>query len=100
MDPTTAGPAAVVEPLTPPAPVAAVTPQTALAMVQLTPDQTAKLDAQVAGYAKDMLRLAVHSDDFKTRVNAISAMGNAEIARSAGLANRLLDKPARAMNGG
>ena len=100
MDPTTASPAAVVEPLTPPAPVAAVAPQAALAMVRLTPDQTAKLDAQVDGFAKDLLGLPVHSDEFKDRVKAISAMGDQEIAHSASLANRLLDRPARAMNGG
>src|ERR1700694_5110494 len=100
MDPTTASPAPVVEPLSPPAPVAAVAPQTALAMVKLTPDQTAKLDAQVDGFAKDLLGLPVHSDDFKNRVKAISAMGDQEIAHSASLANQLLDRPARAMNGG
>jgi len=99
-DQTTPAAPTVVQPLTPPAPVAAVTPANAIAMVQLTPDQTAKLDAQVAGFANDLLALPVHSDDFKNRVTAISAMGNQEIARSAGLANRLLDRPARAMGGG
>jgi len=89
-----------VAPLTPPPPVAPVAPKTALAMVQLTPDQTAKLDAQVADFAKDLLALPVHGDDFKTRVNAISALGNAEIQRSASVSNRLLDRPVRAMNGG
>lgn len=92
--------AATVTPLTPPAPVAQVAPQTALAMVQLSADQTAKLDAQVQGFANDLLSMPVHSDEFKDRVKAISAMGNQEIARSAGLANRLLDRPARAMGGG
>ena len=72
-----------VAPLTPPPPVAPVAPKTALAMVQLTPDQTAKLDAQVAEFASSLLSLPVHGDDFKTRVNAISAIGNAEIQRSA-----------------
>jgi uncharacterized protein YaaN involved in tellurite resistance len=87
-------------PLTPPAPVTAVAPQSALAMVQLTPDQTAKLDSQVADFAKDLLSLPIHGDDFKTRVSAISAMGNAEIQQSSGVSNRLLDSPVRAMSGG
>ena len=87
-------------PLTPPAPVTAVAPQHALTMVALTPDQTAKLDSQVADFAKELLSLPVHGDDFKTRVGAISAMGNAEIQRSSGVSNRLLDSPVRAMGGG
>ena len=95
-----AAPAAAPPPLTPPAPVVAVAPQTALAMVQLKPDQTAKLDAQVADFAKELLALPVHGDDFKTRVNAISAMGNDEIQRAASVSNRLLDRPVRAMGGG
>jgi uncharacterized protein YaaN involved in tellurite resistance len=91
---------AAITPLTPPPPVAPVAPKTALAMVQLTPDQTAKLDAQVGDFAKDLLSLPVHGDEFKTRVNAISAMGDAEIQRSASVSNRLLDRPVRAMSSG
>jgi uncharacterized protein YaaN involved in tellurite resistance len=87
--------------LTPPAPVAAVTPQTASKMVQpLTADQQTKLDAQVAEFAKDLLALPVHGDDFKTRVGAISAMGDDAIQRASGVSNRLLDRPVRAMGGG
>jgi uncharacterized protein YaaN involved in tellurite resistance len=93
-------PSAAVAPLTPPPPVAPVAPKTALAMVQLTPDQTAKLDAQVGEFAQALLALPVHGDDFKTRVNAISAMGDAEIQRSASVSNRLLDRPVRAMSNG
>ncbi|HEV3142117.1 MAG TPA: toxic anion resistance protein, partial [Vicinamibacterales bacterium] len=88
-------------PLTPPAPLAAVTPQSASKMVQpLTADQQTKLDAQVADFAKDLLALPVHGDDFKTRVSAISAMGNDAIQRASSVSNRLLDRPVRAMGGG
>lgn len=87
--------------LTPPAPVAVVTPQSAATMVQpLTDDQRAKLDAQVADFAKALLALPVHGDDFKTRVSAISAMGNDAIQRASSVSNRLLDRPVRAMGGG
>ena len=99
-DQTPAAAAAPPPPLTPPPPVPAVTPQNAIAMVQLTPDQTSKLDAQVAQFAKDLVGLPVHSDDFKTRVTAISQMGDREIQRSASVSNRLLNRPVRAMNGG
>jgi len=87
-------------PLTPPPPVPAVTPQTAAGMVKLTSDETAKLDAQVVQFAHDLIGLPVHSDDFKTRVSAISAMGDREIQRSASLSNRLLQRPVRAMSTG
>jgi len=89
------------ERLTPPAPVAAVTPQAASKMVQpLAADQQTKLDAQVADFAKDLLALPVHGDDFKTRVGAISAIGNDAIQKASGVSNRLLDRPLRAMGAG
>jgi len=88
-------------PLTPPAPVTTVTPQAAGSMVQpLSADQEAKLDAQVADFAQQLLTSPVHGDDFKTRVNAISALGNDAIQRAASVSNRLLDRPVRAMGGG
>ncbi|HEY6236376.1 MAG TPA: toxic anion resistance protein [Candidatus Elarobacter sp.] len=99
--PTTTGAAAPPPPpLTPPAPVVPVTPQEAIGRVPLTADQTAKLDAQVASFAKDLIGLPVHSDDFKTRVSAISSMGNAEIQKSSSISSDLLNRPVREMNGG
>ena len=70
-------------------------------MVQpLTAEQQANLDTQVADFAKDLLALPVHGDDFKTRVTAISALGDDAIRKAAGVSNRLLDRPVRAMGGG
>lgn len=92
--------AAAPPPLTPPAPVAPITPQTAIGRVELTPAQTADLDKQVATFAHDLIGLPVHSDDFKTRVNAISSLGSREIERSSAISNDLLNRPVRAMNGG
>ncbi len=102
MSESTPSPAAAAAPpqLTPPAPVAAVTPQTAIGRVALTPEQTADLDKQVAAFAHDLVGLPVHSDDFKTRVNAISALGSREIERSSAISNDLLNRPVREMNGG
>ena len=100
-DTTAPAPLAPPAPLTPPAPVATVTPETASKMIApLTTDQQTKLDGQVADFARDLLSLPVHGDDFKTRVGAISAMGNDAIQRSSGVSNRLLDRPVRAMGGG
>ena len=100
-DPSAPAPQSPPAPLTPPAPVAAVTPHSAAAMVQpLTPAQQTTLDAQVADFAKDLLALPVHGDEFQTRVSAISAMGNDAIRKAASVSNRLLDRPARAMGGG
>ena len=100
MSDLTPPPSAAAPPLTPPPPVPAATPQSAIGRVQLTPEQIAKLDPQVATFAHDLLGLPVHSDEFKTRVNAISAMGSAEIQRSSSISNDLLNRPVREMNGG
>jgi uncharacterized protein YaaN involved in tellurite resistance len=87
--------------LTPPAPVAAVTPATASAMVQpVEGDQRATLDAQVAGFAQDLLEAPVHGEGFRARVGAISALGNDAIVRASSVSGRLLERPVRAMNAG
>jgi uncharacterized protein YaaN involved in tellurite resistance len=99
--PANPAPLAPPVPLTPPAAVATVTPQTAPAMLPpLTPDQTSKLDAQVAGFAGDLTTLPLHGDDFKSRVDAIAAMGNDVVQKASSVSNRLLDRPMSAMSQG
>jgi uncharacterized protein YaaN involved in tellurite resistance len=65
--------------------------------VPLTADEQARLDAQVQGYVGDLATLDIHGDDFKTRIAALEQLGNAEIAQAAGVSNRLLDRPLRAL---
>ncbi len=67
------------------------------AAVPLGADEQRKLDAQVQGYVGDLAVLDAHGDDFKTRIQALEQLGNAEITQSASVANRLLDRPLRAL---
>ncbi len=67
------------------------------AEVPLTADEQAKLDGQVQGYVGDLATLDIHGDEFKSRIGALEQLGNTEIAQSAAVSNRLLDRPLRAL---
>jgi uncharacterized protein YaaN involved in tellurite resistance len=86
--------------LVPPAPVVAVPVNQADQQVQLTKDETSKLDAQVSDFVSKLTSLDIHSGDFRERVDAINTMGNPEVTAAAGMSNRLLQRPVNAMNGG
>jgi uncharacterized protein YaaN involved in tellurite resistance len=86
--------------LTPPPPVPAVTQQQAGTMVQLSPGATTALDGQVNQFINGVLSVDVHSDEFRTRVNEIQGLGSADIRASAGVSNRMLNRPVQAMEQG
>jgi uncharacterized protein YaaN involved in tellurite resistance len=86
--------------LQPPQAVATVTPDRAADAVPLSPDETTKLDAQVASFIEGVTTLDMHGPDFKARVDAINTMGNDEMTASAAVSNRLLDRPLNAMKNG
>jgi uncharacterized protein YaaN involved in tellurite resistance len=65
--------------------------------VPLSAEEQAKLDAQVQGYVGDLAALDIHSDDFKTRIDALEQLGSAEISQAASVSNRLLDRPLRTL---
>ena len=83
--------------LTPPEPVAPVAASDAIGKVPVPADERTKLDADAARLARELASLAPESDAYKERVRALEALANAEIERSANVANRMLDRPARAM---
>ena len=83
-----------------PAAVPAIAPEKAVGMVPLKPDETSALDAQVAQFVNQVVTLDINAPEFKTRVDAISSLGNAEVAASAGVSNRLLARPVNAMRNG
>lgn len=86
--------------LTPPEPVQAIAPDQANQMVKLDSNTTAHLDDKVKEFIDITLRSEVQSDPFKERVNAIHNLGTKEIRASAGVSNRMLDKPVQAMGSG
>ncbi|MBV8643266.1 MAG: toxic anion resistance protein [Candidatus Eremiobacteraeota bacterium] len=83
--------------LTPPEPVAPVAASDAIGKVPVPADERATLDDHATRFARDLTSLAPESEEYAKRVKALEALGNAEITRSASVANRMLDRPTRAM---
>ena len=86
--------------LTPPQPVAAVTPESASGRVKLKPEDLADLDAQVRGFIDAMTGLDEQDPKFKDCVDRIHTMGNKDVEQSAGVSNRLLDRPVKTLKNG
>lgn len=86
--------------LTPPAPVGAIVPQEAANRVPLPPEETTRLDGQVGEFIGDLTTLDPRSPEFKSRVDAILGLGEGDIRASAGVANRMLERPMNAMKKG
>jgi len=81
-----------------PEPVAPVAPEDAMGKVPLAGDERSALDGEAARIAGDVAALAPESEGFRERVRALEALGNEEITRSASVANRMMERPTRAMN--
>ena len=86
--------------LQPPAPVAVVAPAKAENAVPLAPEETTKLDGQIAAFVTAVTSLDIHGTDFKSRVDAIGTMGSAEIAQAAAVSNRMLERPVNSLKNG
>ena len=84
--------------LVPPEPVGTVTSEAALGTVPLEDGERSALSADAARQASEIAGLAPGSSEFTARVNRVETLGSDQIARSASLANRLLERPARAMS--
>ncbi len=83
--------------LVPPEPVQAVTPETALGKVPLEGAERDALAAEAARQSAELVALAPQSQEFAARLKALESLGNDDISRSASVANRLMERPARAM---
>jgi len=68
--------------------------------VPLAPEETTKLDGQIADFVTAVTSLDIHGADFKSRVDAIGSMGNAEIAQAAAVSNRMLERPINSLKNG
>lgn len=86
--------------LTPPEPVPAVQEQLADQMVPLSKQQTASIDEQARQFVSEMLTFDMKSPDFEARAEHIARIGNDEIARSASISNRMLQRPVSALKNG
>ncbi len=96
--PTSTETAAPTITLTPPDPVPVVTPEQAVGLVPVTVDAKAKLDHRVDDFVNDLLASDANSPEFGKKVDQITNMGRKEIMTAAGMSNRFLDRPVRAMD--
>ena len=86
--------------LTAPQPVQAVTPESASGRVKLKPEDLAELDAQVRSFIDAMTGLDEQDPKFKDCLDRIHSMGNKDVEQSAGVSNRLLDRPVKTLKNG
>jgi uncharacterized protein YaaN involved in tellurite resistance len=86
--------------LVPPPPVQAVAAESASGRVKLKPEDVAELDAQVRGFIDTMTGLDEQDPKLKECVERIHAMGNKDIEQSAGVSNRLLERPVKTLKNG
>jgi uncharacterized protein YaaN involved in tellurite resistance len=84
--------------LTAPDPVPQVAPEQAIGLVPVADDTKAKLAARADAFIADLVAQDAQSPEFGKRVDQLTAMGRKEIAAAAGMANRFLDRPVRAMD--
>lgn len=86
--------------LDPPAPVPTVQEQESNELVKLDDRQLPALEEKIGQFIDDVLHHEAYSDAFKDRVRAVHQLGSQEIRAAAAVSNRMMDRPANAMNQG
>ena len=84
--------------LTPPDPVPQVSAEKAAGLVPIAPEVRSKLDEKVDGFVADLVAQDANSPEFGKKVDQLTNMGRKEIMAAAGMSNRFLDRPVRAMD--
>ncbi len=84
--------------LTPPDPVPVVRAEQAVGLVPVSDDKKSKLDQKVDGFVADLVASDANSPEFGKKVDQLTTMGRKEIMAAAGMSNRFLDRPVRAMD--
>src|SRR5690606_7334330 len=84
--------------LTPPDPVPTVVPEKAAGLVPVDAEKKSKLAEKVEGFVAELVALDAASPEFGKKVDQITGMGRKEITTAAGMSNRFLDRPVRAMD--
>lgn len=84
--------------LTPPDPVPAVSAEKAAGLVPVSEDVKSKLETKVDGFIEDLIAQDANSPEFGKKVDQLTNMGRKEIMAAAGMSNRFLDRPVRAMD--
>ncbi|NLR72317.1 toxic anion resistance protein [Novosphingobium sp. ERN07] len=84
--------------LTPPDPVPVVAPAQAAGLVPVSDENRSKLESKVDAFVDDLIAVDAQSPEFGKKVDQLTNMGRKEIAAAAGMSNRFLDRPVRAMD--
>jgi uncharacterized protein YaaN involved in tellurite resistance len=84
--------------LTPPDPVPVIAPEKAVGLVPVSEDNKSKLAEKVDSFVADLVSSDANSPEFGKKVDQITNMGRKEIATAAGMSNRFLDRPVRAID--
>lgn len=81
-----------------PEPVTTVAPDEAAGLVPLSEGQKSELEKKVEGFIAALVQQDANSPEFGKQVDRLANLGQAQIAEAAGLSNRFLDRPVRAMD--
>jgi uncharacterized protein YaaN involved in tellurite resistance len=84
--------------LTPPDPVPVVAAEKAAGLVPVSEGKKSKLEEKVDSFVADLVKEDANSPEFGRKVDQITNMGRKEIMAAAGMSNRFLDRPVRAMD--
>ncbi len=84
--------------LTPPDPVPEVAPEKAAGLVPVSDEVKSKLQTKVDGFVAALLAEDANSPEFGKKGDQLTNMGRKEIMAAAGMSNRFLDRPVRAMD--
>ena len=88
------------DPLTAPEPALPVSPDAAGTMVKLGDEATHALDAKVREFVESVMTLDAQSPDFKSKIDSVHNLGNADIRAAANVSNRMLERPVAALDDG
>ncbi|MDZ4307298.1 toxic anion resistance protein [Allopontixanthobacter sp.] len=84
--------------LTAPDPVPQVSAEKASGLVPVSEEVKSKLEAKVDSFVADLIAQDANSPEFGQKVDQLTNMGRKEIMAAAGMSNRFLDRPIRAMD--
>ncbi len=85
--------------LAPPAAVPVVEEKQAEGMLPIEPSVHQQLQAKARAFVDDLMTVDPRSPEFGQKVASITTMGQREIAESSNVSNRMLERPAAALNG-
>ena len=84
--------------LTAPDPVPQVSADKAAGLVPVSEEVKSKLQTKVDSFVADLVAQDANSPEFGQKVDQLTNMGRKEIMAAAGMSNRFLDRPVRAMD--